>query len=67
MVTGASWREWGIQLAEIDGVEQGVLTSPMGTALLESVGFRRVADVSVPGDEEDPEGFPVAVLRYDPY
>ncbi len=63
---GSALARWGVQLAGIDGVKQGVLASSMGSSLFEHVGFKKLADVSIPGDEEDPSGSSLVALRYDP-
>lgn len=63
---GSQLARWGLRLADIDGVPQGVLASSMGTALFEQIGFKKLTDVTIPGDEDDPKGFSVAVLKYKP-
>ncbi|KAK2589474.1 hypothetical protein QQS21_012850 [Conoideocrella luteorostrata] len=61
---GIKLAKWGVDLAKLDEVDQGVLASSMGEALYEHVGFRRISNVHVDGDEEDPKGFDIAVMRY---
>jgi len=62
---GTTLTQWGTKLADIDRVNQGVLASSMGAALFKHVGFQYITDVHIEGDKEDPDGFSVAVLRYE--
>lgn len=61
---GSKLAQWGVDLAALDAVDQGVLASGMGTRLFEHVGFKRIIDLHVPGDKKNPEGFDLTVLRY---
>ena len=61
---GTELARWGVSLAALDGVDQGVIGSSMGARLFERVGFHRNTDIHIDGDERDREGFDLAVLRF---
>ena len=61
---GSTIAKWGIALAGIDGIDQGVLATTMGASLFMHVGYQHVSDTQVEGDERNPRGFSLAILRY---
>jgi GNAT superfamily N-acetyltransferase len=48
--------KWGMQLADIDGVKQGVIAASMGKDLYLKLGYRLLHMVQVEGDEDAPDG-----------
>ncbi|KAK3366673.1 hypothetical protein B0T24DRAFT_596584 [Lasiosphaeria ovina] len=48
---GSAIAKWGVELADIDGVDQGVIATGMGADLME-------------GDERNPEGVTFAALKH---
>lgn len=54
----------GLALSQLDGIDQGVLATNMGAAFFQSVGFKQLAVAHVDGDDQDPAGFDLAVLKY---
>ncbi|KAL2672557.1 hypothetical protein Neosp_013270 [[Neocosmospora] mangrovei] len=52
---------WGIDLAKVDNVCQGVIAAEMGKSLYLSLGYEELEDLHVGGDE----GIHVSVMQYD--
>lgn len=61
---GSTIAKWGVDLADIDGVDQGVLATSIGADLFRNVGYRPITDLHVEGDERDPEGVTFAALKH---
>jgi GNAT superfamily N-acetyltransferase len=54
---------WGLCMAELDGVNQGVIPSHMGEPVYRGLGYEFVGEIDVPGDDET-EGFSLRVMSY---
>jgi GNAT superfamily N-acetyltransferase len=63
---GSHLVRWGIGLADIDQVKQGVFATAMGAKLFLALGFQKIKDVHVEGDMEDPKGISLAIAKYEP-
>ncbi|RSL74281.1 hypothetical protein CEP53_000410 [Fusarium sp. AF-6] len=61
---GSRLAQWGIDLAKIDGVCQGVIAAKMGKALYLSLGYKNLTDLHLEGDEVVPQGVGVSVMQY---
>ncbi|KAK4223411.1 hypothetical protein QBC38DRAFT_459353 [Podospora fimiseda] len=61
---GSTIAKWGVQLADIDSVDQGVLATSMGADLFRHVGYELITDLHVEGDEKNPEGVTFAALKH---
>jgi GNAT superfamily N-acetyltransferase len=61
---GARLAKWGMQLADVDRVKQGVIAAKMGTELYNQLGYKLLTDLRWDGDEETPEGLTVSVMEY---
>ncbi|KAK0726671.1 hypothetical protein B0T21DRAFT_395106 [Apiosordaria backusii] len=61
---GSTIAKWGVELADIDGVDQGVLATSMGAQLFRHVGYECITDLHVEGDERNPEGVTFAALKH---
>ena len=57
---------WGMKLANIDQVRQGVIAAKMGEDLYTRMGYTNLEDLHLDGDEQTPEGLTIAVMNYDP-
>ncbi|KAK2590069.1 hypothetical protein QQS21_012257 [Conoideocrella luteorostrata] len=63
-VVAAANENWGKRLADMHGVNQGMLPSRMGEKIAFAEGFDHIGDVHVDGDEKNPEGIDLAVGLY---
>ncbi|KAK0664563.1 hypothetical protein QBC41DRAFT_283784 [Cercophora samala] len=61
---GSTIAKWGVELADVDGVDQGVIATSMGARLFRQVGYEWITDVHVKGDEKNPEGVTFAALKH---
>jgi N-acetylglutamate synthase-like GNAT family acetyltransferase len=61
---GSTIAGWGMKLADVDRVDQGVLATSMGASLFSHLGFDRIDEIDIPGDHGDRDGFKIAVLKY---
>lgn len=57
---------WGMRLANIDQVEQGVIAAKMGEDLYNKLGYKTLEQLRVDGDEQAPEGLICAAMKYTP-
>lgn len=55
-----------MRLAETDEVKQRVIAADMGEKLYLQLGFKKLTEVRVDGDDEMPHGIVNAVMRYEP-
>ena len=58
--------KWGLELARIDGVKQGLTGSELGMGLYKSLGFELKTELVFEGDEDMPEGLRLWTLVFDP-
>jgi GNAT superfamily N-acetyltransferase len=63
---GRNLVKWGMELARIDKVKQGVIAAKMGRDLYSNLGWKERAEICLEGDEITPQGVSVAVMEYDP-
>ncbi|MCJ1403375.1 hypothetical protein MMC11_006598 [Xylographa trunciseda] len=63
---GAALVRWGLELARMDGVKQGVIGPEKGMKLYKSLGFELLDELQWPGDDTTPGGLKLGVLRFDP-
>lgn len=63
---GGSLVKWGMELARIDKLKQGVIATKMGQDLYSELGFKNLKEIHISGDEIVPQGVSVAVMEYDP-
>jgi GNAT superfamily N-acetyltransferase len=61
---GSRLIRWGMQLADIDHVKQGVVAAKMGAELYNHLGYKLLTDLHWDGDEETPDGLTVSVMEY---
>lgn len=57
---------WGMALANIDRIKQGVIATQMGAQLYTELGYSELAVLRLDGDEEAPEGVNCIVMDYSP-
>ncbi|MCJ1384236.1 hypothetical protein MMC17_007352 [Xylographa soralifera] len=63
---GGALVQWGLELARLDGVKQGVIGPAKGMKLYESLGFELLDELQWQGDDITPDGLKLGVLRFDP-
>lgn len=63
---GSRLVRWGMALADMDQVKQGVLAADMGAKLYLQFGFVKICEIHADGDKEDPDGISNFVARYTP-
>jgi len=63
---GAALVRWGLELAGMDGVQQGVIGPEKGMKLYRSLGFELVDELRWEGDDVTPGGLQLGVLRFSP-
>jgi len=61
---GKNLVKWGMELARIDKVKQGVIAAKMGTDLYSQLGWKSLTEVHIEGDEIVPQGVTFAVMEY---
>jgi N-acetylglutamate synthase-like GNAT family acetyltransferase len=61
---GSTLARWGVKLAQMDHVDQGVIATSMGVDLFKHIGFDQIAELQVGGDEKTPEGVRFDALKY---
>ncbi|RSL50149.1 hypothetical protein CEP54_012078 [Fusarium duplospermum] len=61
---GSRLARWGIDLAKIDGVSQGVIAAKMGKALYLSLSYKNLTDLHLEGDEVVPQGVGISAMQY---
>ncbi|RMJ14070.1 hypothetical protein BHE90_009418 [Fusarium euwallaceae] len=61
---GGRLARWGIDLAKLDEVCQGVIAAKMGKSLYLSLGYENLEDLHLDGDEVVPQGVDVSVMQY---
>ena len=57
--------KWGLELAELDGVNQGIFGSTMGKKLYLSLDYKEVGAIKLQDEENPLEMVELAVLRYE--
>ena len=63
---GGALVRWGLELARMDGVKQGVIGPEKGMKLYKSLGFELLDELQWPGDDITPDGLRLGVLRFNP-
>lgn len=61
---GSKIAKWGVDLADLDNADQGVLATSMGANLFRHVGYEFITNLHVDGDGCDPEGVTFEALRH---
>ncbi|KAM5370583.1 hypothetical protein ACJZ2D_008409 [Fusarium nematophilum] len=61
---GSGLAQWGIDLAKLDKVRQGLMAAKMDKPLYSSLGFENLEDLHIDGDDIMPQGVDVSVMRY---
>jgi hypothetical protein len=61
---GTNLVRWGMRLTDEDQTTQGVISADMGTKLYMALGFEKICDVHIAGDDRTPEGVTNGILRY---
>ena len=62
---GATMVRWGLELAELDGVNHGVFGSIMGNKLYLSLHYKEVGVIKLQDEENPLEMVELAILRYE--
>lgn len=62
---GENLVRWGMKLACIDKIKQGVIAGKMGQDLYNKLGWKNLKEIHIEGDEIVPQGVSVAVMEYD--
>ncbi|KAI1327875.1 hypothetical protein F5Y16DRAFT_182045 [Xylariaceae sp. FL0255] len=62
---GGLLTQWGIELARIDQVKQGVIAAKMGEDLYRHLGYKALESLEIPGDEITPQGVTVTAMVLD--
>jgi hypothetical protein len=60
---GTSLVKWGMTLADLDQVDQGVVAAKMGELLYLRLNYSKLAEVHV-RDDKDPAEITVGILKY---
>lgn len=55
---------WGMKLTDLDQTTQGVISAGMGTKLYGELGFEKLCETHVEGDDRTPEGLVNGIMRY---
>ena len=63
---GGNLVKWGMKLAHVDKVKQGVSAAKMGEDLYHKLGWQNLTEVRIEGDEIVPQGVDVAIMEYNP-
>ncbi|PQE04851.1 Acyl- N-acyltransferase protein [Rutstroemia sp. NJR-2017a BBW] len=63
---GTALVKWGMELARMDQVAQGVSAAKMGEKLYAELCYRVVERIGLDGDEVTPQGVSTAMMVYDP-
>ncbi|KAG8169503.1 hypothetical protein KVR01_000248 [Diaporthe batatas] len=63
---GTTLGKWGLDLARIDGVKQGVMAASSGKKLYTSMGYTNLEDVHIDGDEITPDGVTISAMVFEP-
>lgn len=63
---GTALVKWGMAMADIDMVKQGVIATHMGSGLYLALGFYKITDIHTDGDDEAPDGVTCTVAVYEP-
>lgn len=61
---GTKLIKWGLELAELDGVGQGVMAVGMGADLYPKLGYKQIDEARLEGDKDCPRGLSVKVFLY---
>lgn len=57
---------WGMELAKIDHIKQGVIAAKMGEKLYAKLGYSPLEELRLDGDEEAPDGVKCVAMKYTP-
>lgn len=63
---GTQLAQWGLDLAKVDSIKQGVISAEMGKDLYLTMGFTNLEDLHIDGDEVVPQGVTVSAMEFDP-
>ncbi|KAF2189586.1 hypothetical protein K469DRAFT_561746 [Zopfia rhizophila CBS 207.26] len=63
---GTKLVKWGLELADLDRVKQGVIAAEMGEKLYLSMNYKKLYDIEVMDDENSGNKVKVGVLQYTP-
>lgn len=63
---GTTLVRWGMELANVDNVKQGVIAAKMGAKLYADLGFSLLKNLRLDGDEEVPDEVTCVVMQYTP-
>ena len=61
---GSTLVTWGMNLANIDHINQGVIAARSGEKLYAALGYSLLEELRLAGDEEAPEGLRCATMVY---
>jgi N-acetylglutamate synthase-like GNAT family acetyltransferase len=58
---------WGMKLADIDKVKQGVIAATIGSEFCASLGWKKLEDLTIEGDDITPQGLNIQIMDYEPH
>ncbi|KAH7342639.1 hypothetical protein BKA65DRAFT_295055 [Rhexocercosporidium sp. MPI-PUGE-AT-0058] len=61
---GSALVKWGMAMTDMDKTTQGVISADIGTKLYDTLGFEKLCEAHVDGDERTPEGLVNGIMRY---
>ena len=61
---GGNLVKWGMKLARIDKVKQGVSATKMGKDLYQKLGWQYLTEIHIEGDETMPQGVSSTIMEY---
>ncbi|KAF7555585.1 hypothetical protein G7Z17_g2075 [Cylindrodendrum hubeiense] len=61
---GERLARWGMAMCDLDHIDQGVVASEMGATLFTRLGYERLTELQVEGDNEDDKGLTYELLQY---
>jgi N-acetylglutamate synthase-like GNAT family acetyltransferase len=63
---GTALVKWGLELAKMDSIPQGVVASVMGEKLYIKLGYKLISKIKVGEKDNDVKEFEIGILRYTP-
>ena len=63
---GSSLVKWGMHLADLDHIKQGVVATRLGAKLYSRLGFSTLSYLHLDGDDQDREELTLSVMQYNP-
>lgn len=63
---GTTLVRWGMRLADMDQVRQGVIAAEMGAKLYLGIGYTKLCDIQAIEAEDSPEKITNIIARYSP-